>query len=181
MYLDYLRTGDASDMARVIYHNAIDILSLVGLSSVVLEKHLDQDPSGLAGGEALAVARWHEANGRTAEAEAAYQAAVRGSPNDALRAEALKHLGGLLKRQNQRPEAVPAWEEWHGLKLDDPSPCIELAMYFEWETRELAEALRWSTAALQIVEDWPKGWRREQRIAQVKHRIVRLKRKISQE
>jgi tetratricopeptide (TPR) repeat protein len=178
MYLDYLRTGDASDMARVIYHNAIDILSLVGLSSVVLEKHLDQDPSGLAGGEALAVARWHEANGRTAEAEAAYQAAVRGSPNDALRAEALKHLTAMTKRQNRREQAVPSWIEWHEAAPDDPSPCIELAMYYEWEAKDLARSLEWAETAMGVVGKWPKGWRRDQRAAEIGHRISRLQRKL---
>ena len=37
MYLDYLRTGDASDMRRVIYHNAMDILSMVTLGAHLVE------------------------------------------------------------------------------------------------------------------------------------------------
>jgi tetratricopeptide (TPR) repeat protein len=178
MYLDYLRTGDASDMTRVIYHNAIDILSLVGLSSVVLDKHLDQDPSGLAGGEALAVARWHASIGRTAEAESAFQAAVRGAPNNALLAEALKHLTSLLKRQNRREQAVPGWIEWHTSTPDDPAPCIELAMYYEWEAKDLAQALQWARTAMDVVSGWPKGWRRDQRSAEIEHRISRLQRKL---
>ncbi len=179
MYLDYLRTGDASDMRRVIYHNAIDILSLVGLSSVVLEKHLDQDPSGLAGGEALAIARWHETNDRAAEAEAAYQAAVRGAPNDAMRSEALKRRTALLKRQNRRAEAVPGWVEWHTAASDDPSPCIELAMYYEWEAKDPTQALRWAETAMGVVDQWPKGWKRDQQAAEIDHRISRLQRKLS--
>lgn len=178
MYLDYLRTGDASEMTRVIYHNAIDILSLVGLSSVVLEKHLDQDPSGLGGGEALAVARWHEANGRSTEAEAAYRAAVRGAPTDSLRAEALKHQTTMLKRQNHREQAISGWIEWHNAAPDDPSPCIELAMYYEWEAKELAQALQWAGTAMGVVSGWPKGWKRDQKSAEIEHRMKRLRRKL---
>lgn len=178
MYLDYLRTGDASDMTRVIYHNAIDILSLVGLSSVVLEKHLNQDPSVLAGGEALAVARWHEANGRTAKAETAYRAAVQAAPNSALRADALKHLTAMLKRQNHRGQAVPSWIEWHTAAPDDPSPCIELAMYYEWEAKDLAQALEWAEVATGAVGNWSKGWKRDQKSAEIQHRIKRLRRKL---
>ncbi len=181
MYLDYLRTGDASDMTRVIYHNAIDILSLVGLSSAVLEKHLDQDPSALAGGEALAVARWHDSIGRSTEAETAYRAAVRGAPNDALRAEALKHLTSLLKRHKRREQAVPSWIEWHTAAPDDPAPCIELAMYYEWEAKDLARARKWAETALGVVGKWPKGWRRDQRSSEIEHRMARLKRKMSQD
>ncbi|MFQ5922627.1 MAG: ribonuclease H-like domain-containing protein [Anaerolineales bacterium] len=180
MYLGYLRTGDASDMARVIYHNAVDILSLVGLLSVVLNRHRLPDPTGLSGGEALAVARWHEAAGRNPEAEAAYRAAVSGAPNDVLRAEALKHLTALLKRQSRRPEALRAWEEWHSSAPEDASPCIELAMYYEWEARDLPQAVEWAQAALGIVGKWPKGWRREQRRQEIDHRMARLRRKMSQ-
>jgi hypothetical protein len=180
MYLDYLRTGDASDMTRVIYHNAVDILSLVGLSSVILEKHFDQDPSGLAGGEALAVARWHEANGRMAEAETAYLAAVRGAPTDGLRAESLKHLTAMLKRQSRREQAVPSWIEWHAALPVDPSPCIELSMYYEWEAKDPAQALAWAETAMTVASKEPKGWRRDQRSAEIEHRINRLKRKIDQ-
>ncbi len=179
MYLDYLRTGDASDMTRVIYHNAIDILSLVGLASVVLEKHLDQDPSGLAGGEALAVARWHEAKGRTAEAEVAYRAAVRGAPNDVLRAEVLKHRTAMLKRQKRREHAVSSWTEWHEAAPEDPAPCIELAMYYEWEVKDLSQAYEWAETAMRVVNKWPKGWKRDQRSAEVGHRINRLQRKLA--
>ena len=178
MYLDYLRTGDASEMARVIYHNAIDILSLVALSSVVLGRYIERDPTELKGGEALAVARWHEAAERNSEAETAYRAAVIAAPNDALRSEALKHLTALLKRQNRREQAVTAWEEWHGFAPDDPSPCIELAMFYEWESRDLTQALKWADGAQGIVDRWPKGWRREQRSAEVEHRINRLRRKL---
>lgn len=179
MYLDYLRTGDASDMTRVIYHNAIDILSLVGLSSVVLEKHLDQDPSGLAVGEALAVARWHEAKGRTAEAEVAYRAAVRGAPNDMLRAEVLKHRTAMLKRQRRREHAVSSWVEWHEAAPEDPAPCIELAMYYEWEVKDLSQANEWAETAMRVVNKWPKGWKRDQRSAEVEHRIKRIQRKLA--
>ncbi len=179
MYLDYLRTGDASDMTRVIYHNAIDILSLVGLASVVLEKHLDQDPSGLAGGEALAVARWHEAKGRTAEAEVAYRAAVRSAPSDVLRAEVLKHRTAMLKRQKRREHAVSSWTEWHEAAPEDPAPCIELAMYYEGEVKDLSQAYEWAETAMRVVNKWPKGWKRDQRSAEVEHRINRLQRKLA--
>ncbi|MEP7358232.1 MAG: ribonuclease H-like domain-containing protein, partial [Anaerolineales bacterium] len=33
MYLDYLRTGNPDDMRRVIYHNTVDILSMVTLAA----------------------------------------------------------------------------------------------------------------------------------------------------
>jgi hypothetical protein len=61
---------------------------------------------------------------------------------------------------------------------DDPAPCIELAMYYEWEAKDLAQALGWAEAAMTIVSKEQKGWRRDQRSAEIEHRINRLRRKI---
>ena len=177
MYLDYLRTGDATDMARVIYHNAVDILSLVRLSSAVLERFQQPNPSGLEAGEALAVARWHESAGRLPEAEEAYLAAVEAAPRAELRVEALRSLSAMLKRQKRRSEAVPHWKRWGNSAPEDPVPLIELAMYYEWEAKDLPAAHKCSEHALIMVASWPKGWRRDQRIAEIQHRINRLNKK----
>lgn len=178
MYLDYLRTGDASEMTRVIYHNAIDILSLVGLASQVLHRHAVERPDSLSSGEALAVARWHQGAGRIEHADAAFQAAVEGDPEPQQRREALRWYTAHLKRDNRREEALAGWEQWHSLDPTDPFPCIELAMYYEWHARQLQPALDWSHRARQAIESWPKGWRREQSLEDIDHRIARLQQKL---
>ena len=179
MYLDYLRTGDASDMTRVIYHNAIDILSLVGLSAVILERHRTPDARGLESAEALAVARWHQAAGRTGQAEAGYRAAVAKADDRSVQADGLRHLGILLKREGRRAEALDDWERWHRIIPEDPAPCIELAMYYEWEAKELKPAVLWADRALVVVERWPTGWKRDHWTKQINHRIARLNRKFA--
>lgn len=65
LYLDYLRSGNAGEISRVVYHNAMDILSLVSLAVGVLGRHRREVLAELDGGEALAVARWHHTAGRT--------------------------------------------------------------------------------------------------------------------
>jgi hypothetical protein len=178
MYLDYLRTGDASEMTRVIYHNAIDILSLVGLASQVLHRHAVEQPDSLSSGEALAVARWHQGAGRIEDADAAFQAAVEGDPEPQQRREALRWYTAHLKRDNRREQALAGWEQWHSLDPTDPFPCIELAMFYEWHARQLQPALDWSLRARQAIEGWPKGWRRQQSLADIDHRIARLQQKL---
>lgn len=180
MYLDYLRTGEAGEMARVIYHNAIDILSLVGLANQVLGRHAGQQPKRLSAGEALAVARWHQLAGRRRRAETAYETALQTSSDSEVRLEALRWYGAHLKREGRRQQAVPLWEEWHGLQPDDPLPCIELAMYYEWHAVDLAQALEWAERARQALMSWRAGWRRDQAQAEVEHRIGRIKRKLEQ-
>ncbi len=76
LYIDYLRTGETSQMRRVVYHNAVDILSLVGLATEVLRRYESAAPGDLSPSEALAIGRWHERAGRPRNAEAAYREAA---------------------------------------------------------------------------------------------------------
>jgi uncharacterized protein YprB with RNaseH-like and TPR domain len=178
MYLDYLRTGDASEMARVLYHNAIDILSLVGLTSLILDRHRLRDPSGVSAAEALGLAGWHQTGGRSGEAESAWRAAL-SAEERAIRLEALRRYGAHLKRRKRMDEALSAWQTWHELAPDDPRPCIELAMYYEWESGDLEGAAAWAEAALACVDRWPADWRRDRATADIEHRLQRLARKLS--
>lgn len=178
MYQDYLRTGDASELGRVIYHNAQDILSLVGLAAAVLRRHQDQDLESLTGEEALAVARWHQSRGRDQAADQAYRTALQGATGDSVRVEALRGYGVHLKRQGRREQALASWQEWHTLAPDDPTPCVELAKYFEWTAGDLAAAHHWALEGLLSMSHWPAGWRRDQARAALEHRLKRLERKL---
>ncbi len=178
MYLDFLRTGDASDMARVVYHNAVDILSLVGLATAVLQRHRSGQFAALSGEEALAVARWHQSAGRIGPAEAAYQAAVAEPGQDEVLLEALRQYTAYLKREGRRADALLGWESWHQLAPDDPRPCIELAKYYEWHAPDLMSAHRWTSEGLLSVSRWPSGWRKDQAKVELEHRLKRLERKL---
>lgn len=181
LYLNYLRSGDGSELQRVVYHNQVDILSLVGLTREIISRHGAVDPSGLSGAEALAVGRWHEGAGRPEPAEEAYQKAVDGEADGEIRTEALRRLGIQLRRQDRYKEAVEVWQVWHDLAEDDPRPSVELAKYHEWKTKELGEALKWAKRALVKLTHWPEGWRREKEWEEIEHRVSRLKRKLAVE
>lgn len=178
MYLDYLRSGDASQMARIVYHNAVDILTLVGLAAQVLDRYRE-DSSRLSGAEALAVARWHHEAGRVDAAETAYLRAIESSKFD-VRMDALRRYTAHLKRQDRRAEAVEGWLTLHALAPDDPGPCVELAKYYEWHAQDLAQAQQWAQEALVCLSHWVADWRRDQVWAEIEHRLERLARKIGQ-
>jgi uncharacterized protein YprB with RNaseH-like and TPR domain len=177
MYLDYLRTGDAREMTRVLYHNAIDILSLVGLAVHVLERHEYQDPGDLSGAEALALARWHLDNDRDVQARQAFKSALENAGED-IRLDALRHFSTYLKRADHRDEAIEYWETWHSLAADDPRPCIELAKYHEWYAEDIPAAQHWAQEALQCLTYWTDDWRRDKMWSEIEHRLKRLARKI---
>lgn len=177
LYLEYLRTGEGGGMARVIYHNAIDVLSLVGLSSQILQRHHEADPGRLSSAEALGVGRWHQKAGRLEPAETALRAATTGG-DPGIRLEALRRYAAYLKRAQRLDRAIEVWREWHTLAVEDPAPCIELAKYYEWSGSNLVEANRWAQEALVSLSHWPPDWRREQAWEAVTHRLQRLARKM---
>ncbi len=191
MYLDYLRTHDAHEMRRVIYHNAIDILSMVTLMGYMLEvfgeRFKIQDSNlkpqapnpNLQAEDLLRLAQWHDDNGRLPEAEAAYQHALKGKLNLEMRAVGLERFAALLKRQHRRAEAVLLWEQWASFTLDNPQPFIELAKFYEWHARDMTAAQTWAGRALKIVSGWPKGWKREEATSDLKKRQDRLKAKTA--
>jgi uncharacterized protein YprB with RNaseH-like and TPR domain len=177
LYMDYLRTGETGGLSRVVYHNEVDILSLVGLTTSVLERHRQPDPSNLTNAEALAVARWHEGVGRSEAAEAAYQQAI-DDKADEIQIEALKRLSLQWKRQERFEEAIELWRRWSERAPDDPTPRIEMAKYFEWKTKDLEAARSWAAKALLCLSHWPEGWRRRRRQSEIEHRLERLGRKL---
>lgn len=192
MYQDYLRTRDASEMHRVIYHNATDILSMVTLAAHLLDVFSAEIPNpksqtpnqqsaigNLQSTDLLRLARWHDQEGRLAEAESAYRLALTGKLDLDARREGLRRFAGLLKRQERRAEAAPLWEQWASFTLDDPLPCIELAKYYEWHVADLQKAAEWAQRALKLISGWPKGWQRDEAMAAVQHRLERVKGKLA--
>jgi tetratricopeptide (TPR) repeat protein len=184
-------------MHRVIYHNAIDILSMVTLAAHLLEvfatkvetpdskfqtpnskaeaAHLKSAIKNLKSEDLLRLARWHDQEGRLAEAESAYRLALKDKLDLDARRESLMRFAGLLKRQERRAEAVPLWEQWASFSLDDPQPCVELAKYYEWHAVDLPKAIEWTERALKLVSGWPKGWQRDEALSAIRHRLERLK------
>jgi uncharacterized protein YprB with RNaseH-like and TPR domain len=193
LYRDYLRTGDARDMKRVLYHNKIDILSMVTLATRLCRTVADpwnleqrDESRGLSGGELYALGRWYTDEGRLEEAEQAYRTALRRQPEvePALRRRTLRELAYLLKRNDRRDEAFAFWQQLAvepGHHVEGVLAHVELAKYLEWYVEDLSRAADWTRAALERINDWSPGKRRDERRADLRHRLSRLERKMGQE
>lgn len=187
MYTHYLRTGETSDMRRVIYHNAMDILSMVTLAAHLAEVYAQADgqpaeaPSDGAGArdpaEVLRLAMWHDREQRPAEAEAGYWRALAGRLSAADRQLALERQAALLKRQQRRAEAVPLWEQLAAFSVQDALPCVELSKYYEWKAGDAGAALAWARRAEAVIQAMPRGWRRNEAQAAIARRLERLRAK----
>jgi uncharacterized protein YprB with RNaseH-like and TPR domain len=178
LYRDYLRTGDAREMKRVLYHNGIDILSMVTLAVRLCRAFADPWVAGvLSGAEFYGLGYWYAAEGRLAEAERAYREAIQVGLAPGLRAKALGALGHLLKQTGRRAEAFGFWQQLTLEAAGDVAAHIELAKYLEWHVGDLALAAGWTQTALAQVKTWPAGPQRDAVQAELRHRLARLERK----
>jgi hypothetical protein len=180
LYRDYLRTGDAREMKRILYHNLIDILSLVTLA-VRLSRPLvePQEAAGpVSGVELYGLGRWQTREGAVQEAERAYYCALESDIDPALRARTLWDLGLLLRRADRRDEAFAYWQQLALEQPDDLRPYVELAKYFEWHVERPALAAAWTRAALARA-DAMAGDPRRVTVEELRHRLARLERKLS--
>ncbi|MCC7361004.1 MAG: ribonuclease H-like domain-containing protein [Anaerolineales bacterium] len=198
LYHDYLRTGDARAMQRVIYHNTVDILSMVTLTAQLLETFgaprggdagrsrpgamparaaREAAPPGPSPADLLRLACWHADNDRPAEAEAAFQGALAGQLTLPDRTLGLTRLAALYKKLDRRAEAVPYWEQLASFTLEDPLPFVELAKYYEWRAHDYRRAQVWVQRALALVGGWPAGWQRQAAVEALHQRLARVRAK----
>lgn len=84
----------------------------------------------------------------------------------------------LLKRQERWAEAADLWQRWlTSVPGNDALPFIELAKYHEWRTGDLAEAEMWAAWGLHTVETAPASQRQPGPLADLRHRLERIRRK----
>ncbi len=178
LYNQYLRTRDASSMQRVLYHNEIDLLSMVTLGVHLADAFATPDNPAHPFEDRFSLARWYVARGLNEQAEIAYRLAAEQAEIAEWRQQALTGWALLLKRTDRRDEARPLWEDIADLRLDVQGH-EELAKYYEWHRCDLDEALHWTEAGLRLAASWRPGWARTQAEAALQHRRERLLRRLA--
>jgi tetratricopeptide (TPR) repeat protein len=168
-------------MPGIFYHNAQDILSLVtlmarqcGLLSAPLPAEEEAPGEDLYG-----LGRLLYDLGEAERAEAAYAQAAETCRVPDVQEQAMRDLAYLLKRQERRAEALPWWQrlvETAGTVY----ACEELAKHYEWHDEDLAQALAWTERGMGLVESWPAGYKQQETMAELEHRLARLERKSSE-
>ncbi len=177
LYHDYLRSGDASAMQRVFYHNQIDMLSMVTLACRVIKQfaHPSDGDNPL---DLFSLGRWQVDLGLIPEAEQNYRHAVVGDLPLAFYHQALRRLGLLLKRNGRRDEAISLWQQWAATSFDTVEPHVELAKHYEWHAKDIPTAIQWTEAAINLSNSWPPAHSALIH-AELNHRNLRLKAKLN--
>ncbi len=180
MYIDFLRTQQAGEMRRVFYHNREDIVSMVALGNELVRAYADSftELEGVYAEDLLSLAACYVRQGQAPLAERAYRSAAAMAENDRLRADVFAQWTLLLKRQERWTEAADLWQLWlTSVPGGDALPFIELAKYHEWRTGDLAEAEMWAAWGLHTVEATPASQRQPGQLADLRHRLERIRRK----
>jgi len=178
MYQDYVHTRDARDIMRVVYHNLIDVLSMVTLGAQICETFSNPTSKKLHSDDWLSLARWYEKLCRPVEAESAYSAALNTARLDSEMVMVFTDFANFYKKQGRPEAAAEHWESWAALQPKAVEPRLELAKYYEWTVRNLRKAAEWTDAALAVARSWGASGYRETTITELTHRLDRLTRKL---
>ncbi len=181
LYFDYLRSGDATPLRGVFYHNAMDILALAALlnhTAGLLSDPLNgQVEHGL---DLVAIAKLYEDLSRWDQAARIYERGLEMELDQNDFAQAAHRLSILHKRRGDLDQAVRWWEQ--AAAEGHIYAHVELAKYYEHRQKDYAKALRWTRAALAHVNetDFP-PYARQYWLEELEHRASRLERKYAKE
>ena len=179
LYFDYLRTGDASEMKGVFYHNAMDIVALAALFSHTANMLHDPFDERIQHGlDVIALAKLHEDFDHWDMAARLYEHGLEMSIDEEDFWKAVHRLSVLQKRRGDLDEAVRWWEQ--AAERGHIYAHVELAKHYEHRKRDYPEAQKWSQTALDIIKSdvYMPEYVREHWQAELKHRLDRLDGKI---
>lgn len=181
LYFDYIRSGDARPLKGVFYHNAMDILSmavLTNLAANMLAQPLDKTIEHAE--DLAAIGYLYEDLGFVGQAAKIMQQALDQDLPGKIHTRTLKRLSFLHRRAGNHSAALSLW----GQAAADRHIFAheELAKHCEHRDHNYAEAIRWTQAALAIINS-PEATRplQIQWEADLKHRLSRLNRKLARE
>ncbi len=181
IYFDYVRTGDAREIPRVMYHNAFDILSMVTLATRLIQIFDENRATPLTAADWYALGKWHADRAEHDQAERYLRQAVEDMADTLTHYQAAMRLSLLYKQLDRRADSIGLWETVaQAAPLDAPASieaCIELAKYYEWHVVDLPQALAWTEQAQTIAATLPDRFTRSELTAELAHRQKRLLKK----
>lgn len=181
LYVDYLRTNDASAMRGIFYHNREDIVSMVGIAAALCGAYSGESAANgeLHGLDWLALGHCYEGQQQWELAEQAFCAAAERLHGNSSQAAAFAGLAALQKRLGRWAEAAATWERWLSTVPGvDVTPYVELAKYAEWQCKDPGQAAMWTGWALHLLRNAPAWQQSISMITDLEHRLARLQRKL---
>ncbi len=177
LYFDYLRTGDASPLKGVFYHNAMDVVAMAALLSRVASMLHDPFNGNVQHGlDFIALGKLYEDLNQWDLAARLFEHGLTLDLTEADFGSALERLSILQKRRGDRDEAVRLWEQ--AAAQGHVYAHVELAKHFEHRLRDYKTALKWTRQAERLVKtaELP-AYMKKHWMADLEKRASRLKSK----
>ena len=161
LYFDYLRSGDATPLKGVFYHNAMDIVALAALMNHMASVlHAPYDGKIQHGLDFIALAKLFEDLDRVEEAALLYERGLQAGLGEGDFSAAVQRLSNLHRRRGDLESAITLWQK--AASEGHVYAHIELAKYHEHQKRDYPEALKWTLEAEDLV--------RSQELSRFEHR-----------
>jgi tetratricopeptide (TPR) repeat protein len=178
LYFNYLRNGDARPLKGVFYHNAMDVLAMAALLTHMAQLLADPLTTVIEHGlDVVALGKLFEELGHLENAVQLYERGLsyNNLPEEAYW-DAQQRLALAQRRRGNFEAAVEVWRlAAEGRQV---YAHVELAKFYEHQARDYREAIRWTQAALDLVNAPNfRHYERNQWLADLKHRLARLQRK----
>ena len=176
IYFDYLRTGDASGLQPVFFHNALDIMTLAAVTVELARAIGDGGAATLDSPlDLFSLSRMFEFAGSREQSVETCQRALSGGLPEEVEARALRQLALQYKRRREHERAVETWREL----ARRPSPLAlealeELAIHYEHHQRDFHSAMDFTRSALVRLREQPSPPISAERL---NHRLARLQQK----
>ena len=178
LYFDYLRTGDASPLGGVFYHNAMDVVAMAALLGHVSELLADPYNGNVQHGlDFIALGKLFEDLGHRDEAARLFERGLELGLAEADFGVAVKRLSILQKKRGDMDHALGLWEA--ASQKGHVYAHIELAKYYEHKLRDVKTSIKWAKSARREIEkaDLP-AYIRKHWLSEIDHRLVRLEHKL---
>jgi len=151
-YRNYIVDGDASHIAKIFYHNEIDVVSLSALFSTLAAILEDPISDKLSHAEDIySIGRLMESLDREVLAERLYASTHLSAANSAETVLSLLSRSRIYKRKREYSEAVRLWQQ--AFELGSEEAALELAKYYEHVEKDYSKALEYTDFLLERITD----------------------------
>ena len=179
IYFDYLRDRNPFPLKNVMYHNAMDVISMAALFNHMAGLLADPFNGGIDHSmDIISLAKLFESMGDLNKATQLYIYGLEQDLPKASLLEAIQRLATIHKRQANLQAAAELWEQAaHHQHL---LAYIELAKYYEHHLRDYRQALHWTQSGVDLVKQaYISPFERRQWLADLEYRLARLQRKLA--
>ncbi len=179
-YFQYLKTGNFELIEPILYHNAEDILSLLGV--VIMGASLfssDLEERDIDAMDFFGAGKVLEKVGEREKAADYFQRALNGSLSEEAGLSTRKRLSLQYKKSQKWENAVLMWQQMAGSQTPSSDLLFslrELAMYFEHKKMKFMEAQRYAEEGYVVARGFSSSYEKD-----FIHRRERLNQKIRKE